>query len=346
MKLSEIAKRLNCRLEGDGAIEITGVAGIEDAGPGQLTFLANRKYRSALETTRASAILVKNDETDVPIAALRSPDPYLDFARSVELFYQPPRYKSGIHPTAVISEKASIGDRAHIGPYCYIDDDVVIGRNAVLHSFVTIYRGARIGDDFFAHSHTCVREFCQVGDRVLLHNGAVIGSDGFGFAKKSDGTWHKIQQSGVTILEDDVEIQANTAIDRATVGETRIGRGAKIDNLVHVGHASTVGENTLLCAQVGLAGSTHVGKACILTGQVGVAGHLTVGDGAIITPQSGVPNDVPAGGLFSGSPIIEHKMWLKAVAVFSHLPELQRTVRELQARLAQIAGGQAVSKES
>lgn len=334
MRLAEIAQRLDCRLEGDGNIEITGVAGVEDATPGQLTFLANRKYRQAVEKTRASAILVKNDEADVPIAALRCADPYLEFARAVEIFYQPPRYEPGIHRTAVVSAKAKIGEGAHIGPYCYVDDGAVIGRKAVLHSFVTIYRGARIGDDFFAHSHTAVRESCQIGNRVTLHNGTVIGSDGFGFAKKADGSWYKIQQSGATIIEDDVEIQANSAIDRATVGETRIGRGAKLDNLVHVGHASTVGENTLLCAQVGLAGSTHVGKNCILTGQVGVAGHLTVGDGTIITPQSGVPNDVPAGGIFSGSPIIEHKAWMKAVAVFSRLPELQRAVRELRVKIS------------
>jgi UDP-3-O-[3-hydroxymyristoyl] glucosamine N-acyltransferase len=204
-----------------------------------------------------------------------------------------------------------------------------IGKHAVLHSFVTIYRHAKIGDDFFAHSHTVVRENCRLGNRVTLQNGAVIGADGFGFAKQADGRWYKIRQIGPAVLEDDVEVQAGSVIDRATIGETRIGAGVKIDNLVQVGHASKVGENTLLCGQVGLAGSTRVGKNCVLAGQVGAAGHLTIGDGAVITSQSGVPNDVPAGALYSGYPAIDNKEWLKSVAVFNRLPELQKQVREL-----------------
>lgn len=337
MKLSEIARRLECRLDGDGSVEITGVAGIEEAKPGQITFLANRRYRPLIGKTRASAIIVSKEEGAIRIPALRSTNPYLDFARALEFFYEPPRYSGGIHASAVISATARIGDRAHIGPYCFVDDDVVIGRNAVLHSFVAIYRGARIGDDFFAHSHASVREFCRIGNRVVLQNGAVVGCDGFGFAKRSDGSWLKIPQSGVTVVEDNVEIQANTTVDRATVGETHIGRGAKLDNLVQVGHASKVGEHSLLCGQVGLAGSTHVGRNCILAGQVGAAGHLTIGDGAVITSQSGVPNDVPAGALYSGYPAIENRTWLKAVAVFSRLPELQKAVREIQSRLARKA---------
>ena len=180
----------------------------------------------------------------------------------------------GVHPTAVIAQSAKIGARAHIGPYCYVDEDVEIGENAVLHSFVCIYRGARIGDDFFAHAHACVREDCRIGNRVLLQNGVVVGSDGFGFARETDGKWYKMRQAGITVIGDDVEIQAQSAIDRATVGETRIGRGTKIDNMVQVGHACKVGEDTLLCGQVGLAGTTQIGNKCILAGQVGTAGHL------------------------------------------------------------------------
>jgi len=336
MKLREIAERLGCRLDGNGETEITGVGGIEGAQPGQLTFLANPRYRPAIKTTRASAIVVAEDAGPMPLDALRSKNPYLDFARAIELFYQPPRYAAGIHPTAVVSAGAQIGTGAHIGPYCCVDEDVTIGRNAVLHSFVSIYRGARIGDDFFAHSHSVVRESCQIGNRVILQNGAVVGADGFGFAKRADGSWYKMQQSGPAIIEDDVEIQANTTVDRATVGQTVVRRGAKLDNLVLVGHASEVGENTLLCGQVGLAGSTKVGKNCILAGQSASAGHLEFGDGAVLTAQSAVHNDVPAGKIFSGSPAMDNKDWLRCVAVYNHLPELQKTVRELKEEVARL----------
>jgi UDP-3-O-[3-hydroxymyristoyl] glucosamine N-acyltransferase len=336
MKLGELAERLGCTLEGDAAIEIADVAGIEEAGKGHLTFLSNRRYRSAAAATKASAILAAPDDGPMPVAVLRSKNPYLDFARALSMFHQPPKYAPGIHPTASISASARIGTNAHIGPYCVISENVAIGDNAVLHSFVTIYRGAQIGDDFMAHSHTVVRERVRLGHRVTLQNGAVVGSDGFGFAKQADGTWYKIPQTGIAVIGDDVEIQANSTIDRATMGETHIGNGAKIDNLVHVAHAVKVGENTLLCAQVGIAGSAKVGNNCVLTGQVGVVGHLTIGDGAVITPQSGVPNDVPAGALYSGSPVIEHKNWLKSIAVFARLPELQKQVRELTAEVARL----------
>jgi len=338
MKLAELAEQLGCRLEGDRAIDITGVAGLDAAGPGQLTFLANPKYRAATRTTRASAILLAEGETKpAQAAALWSGNPYLDFARALEFFYHPQQYAPGIHPTAVIAATAKIEEGAHIGPYCFVEDGVVLGRRAMLHSFVTLYRGAVIGEDFRAHSHSVVREFCRIGHRVILQNGAIIGADGFGFAKRGDGGWHKIVQSGPVVIGDDVEIQAHACIDRATVGETRIGRGAKIDNLVQVGHASSVGENTLLCAQVGLAGSTTVGKNCVLAGQVGAAGHLQIGDGAVLTAQSGVPGDVPAGALYSGYPAMENKEWLRSVAVYNRLPELQKTVRELKAAVEELA---------
>ncbi|HXZ11951.1 MAG TPA: UDP-3-O-(3-hydroxymyristoyl)glucosamine N-acyltransferase [Candidatus Sulfotelmatobacter sp.] len=336
MKLGRIAEVLGCELEGDARLEITGVAGIEDAGPGELTFLANRKYRSALETTRASAILVAHDGTPCRIAALRSANPYLDFARAIELFHPAPAFPPGIHSTAVVAKSAKVGPGAHIGPYCFVDENVVVGRNAVLHSFVTIYQGARIGDDFFAHSHSCVREDCQIGNRVVLQNGVVIGSDGFGFARQDDGRWYKMRQAGLTVIEDDVEVQAGSAIDRATVGETRIGRGTKIDNLVQVGHACKVGDDTLLCGQVGLAGTTRIGNKCILAGQVGAAGHLTIGDGATLTAQSGVPNDVPAGAIYSGYPATDNLAWRKSVAIFNRLPELQREIRELREEVARL----------
>jgi UDP-3-O-[3-hydroxymyristoyl] glucosamine N-acyltransferase len=338
MKLSELAQKLSCLLEGPPDVEISGVAGIEHAGPGQVTFLANRKYFALLKTTRASAVLIEENvaivrQSQPPLAALRSANPYLAFAHALELFYQAPKYAPGIHPTAIVAETAKIGEGTHVGPYCYVDEEAEIGRNAVLHSFVTIYRGAKIGDDFVAHAHSVVREHCRIGDRVILQNGAVIGGDGFGFAKRQDGTWYKMAQSGPAVLEDDVEVQSNACVDRATVGETRIRRGAKLDDLVLVGHASQVGADTLLCGQVGLAGSTKIGDACILAGQVGTAGHLTVGDGTVITAQSGVPNDVPARAFYSGYPAVENRQWLKMMAALQQLPELQKRVRELESLL-------------
>ncbi len=328
MKLSAIAAALGARLEsGSPDTEITGVAGIETAGLGQMTFISNPKYAAAARTTKASAVIVAEDFPAIPTAMLRSKNPYLDFAHALELFYQPPQYAPGTHPTAVVHPSAKIASGAHIGPYVVIQEDVDIGQNAVLLPHVVIYRGVRIGTNFMAHSHAIVREFCRIGDNVVLQNGVVVGGDGFGFAKDNDGHWHKIVQSGPAVIEDEVEIQSNACIDRASVGETRISRGAKVDNLVQVGHGSKVGEDTLLCAQAGLAGSTDVGKSVILAGQVGVAGHCKIGDGAIATAQSGIPNDVPAGAIVSGYPAIDNKLWLRCVAVFNRLPELAKFLR-------------------
>jgi len=342
MKLAEVARKLGCHLEGPADAEISGVAGIESAGPGQITFLANRRYFPVLKTTRASAVLVderialEREAGAAPIAALRTSNPYLAFARAIELFYNAPRYVPGIHPTAILAKTAQVGKGAHIGPYCFIDENAEIGENAVLHSFVTIYQGAKIGNNFFAHAHAVVREFCQLGDRVILQNGAIIGGDGLGFAKQKDGTWYKMQQSGPAVLEDDVEVQANACVDRATVGETRVGRGSKLDDLVLVGHASRVGTNTMLCGQVGLAGSTRIGDGCILAGQVGTAGHLSVGDGTVVTAQSGIPNDVPARALYSGYPAVENRQWLKTTAALNRLPDLQRRVWELESEIEKL----------
>lgn len=329
MKLGEISSMLGARLEnGSPETEISGVAGIDAAGPGQLTFIANPKYAAAARTTKASAVLVAEDFPALPTAMLRSKNPYLDFARALGLFYQPPQYAPGVHATAVIHSSAKIGPGAHVGPYVVVQEEAQIGKNAVLLAHAVIYRGAKIGDNFLAHAHAVVREYCRIGNNVVLQNGVVVGGDGFGFAKDERGHWHKIVQSGPTVIEDDVEIQANACVDRASVGETRISRGAKIDNLVQVGHGSQVGEDTLLCAQAGLAGSTDVGKNVILAGQVGVAGHCKIGDGVIATAQSGIPNDVPAGAIVSGYPAIDNKLWLRCVAVFNRLPEIAKLLRK------------------
>ena len=328
MKLADIAAVVGARLEnGSPDLEITGVAGIREAGPGQLTFVANPKYAGDARTTKASAVIVVDEFPAISAALLRSKNPYLAFARAIELFCQPPRYEAGVHPTAVLHSSAKVGEGAHIGPYVVVDQDVEIGRNAVLLAHVVIYRGARIGDNFFAHAHAVVREGCRLGNNILLQNGAVIGADGFGFAKDDSGHWHKIFQPEPVVIEDDVEIQANSCVDRASVEKTHIGRGTKIDNLVQVGHGSRIGEHSLLASQVGLGGSTKIGDHVILTGQVGVVGHCTVGDGAVVTPQSGVAGDIEAGAIVSGAPAVDHKLWLKYSAVLPRLPEIARAVR-------------------
>jgi UDP-3-O-[3-hydroxymyristoyl] glucosamine N-acyltransferase len=330
--LAKLAEHLHATLHGDPTASITRVAGIENATPGDLAFVANPRYASLAHTTRATAVLVEPDFPEIPAATLRLKNPYLAFARAIELFYQPPAYAPGIHPTAVIAPTARIGANPHIGAYAVISDYVTIGDNAVILPHVVIYPHVRVGNNLFAHAHAVVREHCQLGDNVILQNGAIIGADGFGFARQSaadhPGTaWHKILQSGPAILEDAVEVQANACIDRASIGETRIHAGAKIDNLVQVGHGSTVGPDTLLCAQVGLAGSTIIGKNVILAGQVGVAGHCTIGDGAIATAQSGIPNDVAPGKIVSGYPAIDNRQWLRSVALFNRLPELLRDIK-------------------
>jgi UDP-3-O-[3-hydroxymyristoyl] glucosamine N-acyltransferase len=334
MKLRDIAARLGCRLEGDGDIEITGVAGMEHAGAGQLTFLANPKYAPKVKHTKAGAILVA--EPLDGIACLVSANPYLDFARALALFYQPPRPAPGVHPLASIARTAAIGENCSIGAYVVIGERVRIGRNAVIHPHVVVYEGAEIGDDFLAHSHAAVREFCRIGNRVTLQNGVVVGGDGFGFAKRADNTHEKIVQSGVTILEDDVEIQTLTSVDRATVGETRVKRGAKIDSLVQIGHACTVGEDNIICAQTGLAGSTVLERNVLLAGQVGSSGHLTVHEGAIVYAQSGIGGDVEAGGRISGSPAFAAGEWLRAVTAFPKLPDLLKDLRQLKKRVDEL----------
>jgi UDP-3-O-[3-hydroxymyristoyl] glucosamine N-acyltransferase len=333
MKLSAIASALKARLEnGSPDTEITGLNGIDQAGPGELTFVANPKYAAAARSTRASAVIVAEDFPAIPAAMLRAKDPYLSFARALELFHEPERYAPGVHPTAVIDPSAKIGAHAHIGPYVVIGEDVEIGPHAVLLAHVVIYGGVKIGANFFAHAHAVVRENCRLGNNILLQNGVVVGADGFGFAKTAGGRWHKIPQPAPVVIGDDVEIQANSCIDRASVGETRIARGVKIDNLVQVGHGSSVGEDALLCSQVGLGGSTEIGNKVILTGQAGVVGHCKVGDAAIVTPQSGVANDIPPAALVSGAPAVDHKLWLKYSALLPKLPEIVRTLRSAKPR--------------
>ena len=333
MKLGELAKQLGAALaagEGTGAdadTEVTGVAGIEQAGRGQVSFVANPKYASMAKTTQAAALIVEPGFAAVPGATLRVENPYLAWSRAIEIFHPPPRWEPGVHPTAVVAASAKLGARAHVGAYVVVGEDCVVGHDAVLLPHVVLYPEVRVGDRFLAHAHAIVREGCVLGDDVVLQNGAVIGADGFGFAKNDIGHWTKIMQAGAAVLEDAVEVQANACVDRSSVGETRVKAGAKIDNLVQVGHGSTIGEDSLLCAQVGLAGSTVIGKGVILAGQVGVAGHLTVGDGAVATAQTGIPNDVAPGAVVSGYPAMDNRAWLRMVASLNRLPELIRLLR-------------------
>jgi len=324
MRLRDLAAHLGATLHGDGETEITGVAAIEEAAAGQITFVSNPRYAAAARTTQASAVLVAPEFPEIAAATLRLANPYLAFAHAIGLLHPSPVFPPGIHATAVIDPTATVGPGAHIGAYVVVGEGVRIADGAVLLPHVVIYPGVTIGRDFFAHAHAVVREGCVLGDRVILQNGVVVGGDGFGFAKRDDGSWHKIPQSGPVRIGSDVEIQANACIDRASVGATVIADGAKIDNLVQVGHGSSVGENTLLCAQVGLAGSTEVGRNVVLAGQVGVAGHCRIGDGAVATAQSGIPNDVAPGKIVSGYPAIDNRQWLRASAVFQRLPELLR----------------------
>lgn len=325
-------------MRGDADLEITGVKGIEDAGPSEITFVANPRYTALARTTKAAAVLVEPDFQTITAATLRIRNPYLAFSRALGIFYQPPAYPAGIHPTAVIDPSARIGEGAHIGAYVVVGAEVSIGAHATLLPHVVIYRGVKIGDSFFAHSHAVVREHCVLGDHVTLENGVIIGADGFGFAKNELGHWEKIPQSGPVVIGNRVDVQANACIDRATVGATVIADGAKVDNLVQIGHGSQVGENTLLCAQTGLAGSSVIGKNAILAGQTGVAGHCTVGDGVILTAQSAVSHDVPAGKMISGSPGFDNRVWLRAVTIFQRLPELLKRLDRLEKNLAHPGG--------
>jgi UDP-3-O-[3-hydroxymyristoyl] glucosamine N-acyltransferase len=338
MRLEELAKKLGAELRGteeeDSEIEISGVAGIETAGPGEVTFISNKRYASLAKSTKAAAVLVEFGFPDVGTRTLRVTDPYLAYAKAIELFYEDPRYEPEVHPTAVIAATARIDSGAHIGPYVVVGEHCVLGEGAVLHAHVVLYPFVQVGKRFVAHSHAVVREHCRLGDDVILQNGAVIGADGFGFARVAGADegkgWYKIRQSGPAILEDGVEVQANACVDAASIGETRVKAGAKIDNLVQVGHGSTVGEDTLLCSQVGLAGSTKVGKNVILAGQVGVAGHCELGDGVVATAQSGIPNDVPPGKMVSGYPAIDNRQWLRSVALFNRLPDILKGLRDRQ----------------
>jgi len=334
MTLRELAERLGAVLEGDGAVEVTRVAGIEQAGPGDVTFLANPKYAAALGATRASAVILAPGAPAAPCAMLRIANPYLAFARAAQAFAPPRTVPPGVHQSAVVAADAVLEAGVAIAPLVVVGRRAVIGARTVLHPHVVIGDDAVLGADCVIHARVSIREACRLGARVVVQDGAVIGADGFGFAHHPDGTHEKIPQIGPVVIEDDVEIGANTTIDRPAVGETRIRAGAKIDNLVQIAHGVTVGLNTLLAAQVGIAGSTVIGDNVIFAGQVGVANHLSVGDGVKATAQTGINNSIPAGMFVSGLPAIDNRQWNKAAVIFGKLPEYRRQLIDLERRLA------------
>jgi len=339
MKLSELAAQTGARCEAsDANAEIAGAAGLDQAGPGQVTFLANPRYTSRVKTTRASAIYISENAqvNRDDLAVLRAKDPYLAYTRALILFHPESSFEPFVHPSAMIDPSARMGEGVFIGAYVVIGGNVKIGDRAHIYPRATIYYGAQIGADSVIHSGVAIRENSVLGERVIVHNNAVIGADGFGFAKNEERRWLKIPQTGRVVIEDDVEIGACTTIDKASVGETRIGRGAKLDNLIQVGHSCAVGEDALLCAQVGMAGSSRVGKRVILTGQVGIGGHISVGDDAVLYPQSGVPDDVAAGQVLCGTPAFEIGAFWRAIAVFKKLGDVPKRIRALEKRLDEL----------
>jgi len=335
MKLSELARLTGARVEGvTDEVEITGAAGLDEASEGHVTFLANPRYTPRVNTTRASAVYLSEDaKTEKQIAVLRVKDPYLAYTRALRIFHPEAELEPFIHPSAVIDPTARIAARVAVGACTVIGKNVFVGDDVCIHPNVTVYEDVTIGRGSVIHSGVALRERTVVGERVIIHNNAVIGCDGFGYAKDEQKRWLKIPQTGRVVIEDDVEIGAGTTIDRASVGESRIGRGSKLDNLVQVGHSCTVGEDTLLCAQVGLAGTSHIGSRVILAGQAGVAGHLTIGDDVVLTAKSATSHDVPAGKVISGIPAFDNRDWLRATAAFRRLGEIQRTVRDLERRI-------------
>jgi UDP-3-O-[3-hydroxymyristoyl] glucosamine N-acyltransferase len=331
MHVQELARRLGAVADPALKVEIDGVAPMEEAGASQVTFFNNPTYGVALKSTRAGAVLVgKEFKGECPAPLLRVANPYLAFAHAIALFHAPPAPPAGVHPTAILGAGVVLGKDVSIGPYVTLGDRVAVGDGTTIHPHCVVYRDARIGKGCLLHSHAVVREEVRLGDRVILQNGAIVGADGFGFAPRGDGTYEKIPQAGTVELGDDVEVQALSCVDRATIGVTSVGNGTKIDNLVQVGHGSRVGKDTLLCGQVGLAGTTHVGDRVTLAGQVGVAGHLTIGDGATVTAQSGVMDNIPAGELWGGFPAVPFRDYKLAIFYFLKLPELVKRLKALE----------------
>jgi UDP-3-O-[3-hydroxymyristoyl] glucosamine N-acyltransferase len=340
MKLRELASRLGLELRGNGEIEISAPASLEAAVPGTVIFVVGSRYAAALRATTASCAIVPPElAAGSPCATLISNNPAADFARVLAIFFPPYRPAPAIDPSARIASGATIGANASIGAYCVIGENVTIGRDAIIHAHVTIYPGVRIGDGFVCHSGVSIRENVAIGNRVVILNGAVIGADGFGFVEQ-DGGLVKIPQVGTVAIEDDVEIGANATIDRATMGATLIRRGAKLDNLVHIGHNCEVGEYSRMAAQAGLAGSVRVGVWCQFGGQSGFADHAHIGDRVRVVAQSGIPHDVPDDATVGGTPAVDVRLWRRMAAIVPRLPGAMRRLHAIEERLGMGARGE------
>jgi UDP-3-O-[3-hydroxymyristoyl] glucosamine N-acyltransferase len=336
MKLVYLAEQTNATIEqGSPDLEINSTAGLDLAGPGDITFLANPKYTPRIADTRAAAIFL-NEGVAIgrdDIAVLRAKDAYVAYTLAMRMFFPEPELRPFVHDSAVVDPSATVANDVEIHANAVVGANCRIASGVRLMPNVTIYDGVSIGEGSTVHSNSSVRENCEIGRNCVIHNNTTIGSDGFGYARTLDKRWLKIPQTGRVVLEDDVEIGANTAIDCASVGETRIKRGTKIDNLVQIGHSCTVDEDALICSQTGLAGSSHIGKRVILTGQVGIAGHLKIGDDAVFTAKSGISHDVEPGKVMSGIPAFENRDWLRSTAAFRKLGDMAGRLRKLERKV-------------
>jgi UDP-3-O-[3-hydroxymyristoyl] glucosamine N-acyltransferase len=336
MKLSEIATYLRGELVGDPETEIRGLAKIQSASAGELTFLANPKYGKYLESTKASAVLISRSQQSPDLNHIKVDDPYLSFLEILNLFHPPtePDF-NGIHPTAVISPNAEIGENVQIGPNVFVGKSVKIGENSIIYPNCVLLDNVHIGGNCRLYPRVSIREGCSIGDRVIIHDGTVIGSDGFGFAPDEE-KYKKIPQMGIVVIEDDVEIGANTTIDRATIGETLIRQGCKIDNLVQIAHNVEINANTVIAAQSGISGSTKIGKHVTIAGQVGTVGHIEIGDNAILAAKSGISKNVPAGEIWFGYPATTIMKQKKIEATLKNLPETTKKVNKLIKQLEEL----------
>lgn len=334
-----IAAGLGGEIVGNKDVTVSTFAKIEEGHPGAISFLANPKYEPYLYTTDSSIVIVNRSlelKGEVKATLIKVDDAYGCFAKLLELYAAYKPKKSGVHPTAVVAESAKVGEGCYIGPYVVVDEGVVIGEGVSLYPHVYVGDGATIGDGSTLHSGVKVYEGCKIGKRCIVHSGAVIGSDGFGFAPNAQGSYDKIPQIGIVTIEDDVEIGANTTIDRATMGSTVIEKGAKLDNLVQIGHNVVIGESTVMAGQSAVAGSAKVGKRCMIGGQAGIVGHVTVGDGTIVASVTGVSNSVPAGSQIMGNHGIDARRFRRVNAVYRNLPELQRSVNRLEKEVKEL----------
>jgi UDP-3-O-[3-hydroxymyristoyl] glucosamine N-acyltransferase len=343
MKLKEIASYLNCEVVGDADVEINKVSEIQNASKGDITFIANPKYEKFFETTNASAVIVAKNfqKRRDDLSLLLVDDPYYAFVKVLKILNPPLELlPPGIHQTAVISKTAVLGENVRVGANVVIGERVKIGDNSVIMHGVVIGDDVEIGSDVLIYPNVTVYHKCKIGNRVIIHSGTVIGSDGFGFAPRPDGTYEKIPQVGIVVIEDDVEIGSNCSIDRATLGETIIKRGAKLDNLIQIAHNVVIGENTVIAAQTGIAGSTKIGKNCVLAGQVGIVGHIEIADRTTIAAQSGVSKSITEPGkVYFGYPAREHSIALRIEGAIRQLPDLIKEFRDLKGKIEKLVSG-------